>query len=92
MLVPTVKTEFFPTQDNGRVGITIELPIGTRQEITRDLALRVDKQFREKYPEIDVLNFSEGQADTDNTFAQLSDNGSHIIEMNVGLSKAHSFR
>ena len=86
MLVPTVKTEFFPTQDNGRVGITIELPIGTRQEITRDLALRIDKQFREKYPEIDVLNFSEGQADTDNTFAQLSDNGSHIIEMNVGLS------
>lgn len=85
-LVPTVKTEFFPTQDNARIGITIELPIGTRQEITRDLALRVDKQFREKYPEILVLNFTEGQADTDNTFAQLSDNGSHIIEMNVNLS------
>lgn len=85
-LIPTVKTEFFPTQDNARIGITIELPIGTRQEITRDLALRVDKQFREKYPEILVLNFTEGQADTDNTFAQLSDNGSHIIEMNVNLS------
>ena len=85
-LIPTVKTEFFPTQDNARIGITIELPIGTRQEITRDLALRVDKQFREKYPEIQVLNFTEGQADTDNTFAQLSDNGSHIIEMNVNLS------
>lgn len=85
-LIPTVKTEFFPTQDNARIGITIELPIGTRQEITRDLALRVDKQFREKYPEILVLNFTEGQADTDNTFAQLSDNGSHIIEMNINLS------
>ena len=55
-------------------------------EITRDLALRIDKQFREKYPEILVLNFTEGQADTDNTFAQLSDNGSHIIEMNINLS------
>lgn len=86
LLIPTVKTEFFPTQDNARIGITIEMPIGTRQEITRDLALRVDKQFREKYPEILVLNFTEGQADTDNTFAQLSDNGSHIIEMNVNLS------
>ncbi|MCS2892178.1 efflux RND transporter permease subunit [Parabacteroides faecis] len=86
MLIPMVKTEFFPTQDNARIGITIEMPIGTRQEITRDLALRIDKQFREKYPEILVLNFTEGQADTDNTFAQLSDNGSHIIEMNVNLS------
>ena len=86
MLIPVVKTEFFPTQDNARIGITIEMPIGTRQEITRELALRIDKQFREKYPEILVLNFTEGQADTDNTFAQLSDNGSHIIEMNVNLS------
>lgn len=85
-LLPTIKTEFFPTQDNARIGVTIELPIGTRQEIARDLALRVDKQFREKYPEIQIFNFTEGQADTDNTFAQLSDNGSHIISININLS------
>ncbi|MCC8134855.1 MAG: efflux RND transporter permease subunit [Tannerellaceae bacterium] len=85
MLVPTIKTEFFPTADNARIAITIELPIGTRQEITRDLALRVSEEFAEKYPEINVLNFREGQADTDNTFAQLSENGSHIISMNISL-------
>lgn len=85
MLVPTIKTEFFPTQDNARIGITIELPISTRQEISRDLALRIDKELREKYPEILISNFTEGQADTDNTFAQLSDNGTHIIDFNVNL-------
>jgi len=85
LLVPTIKTEFFPTQDNARISISIELPISTRQEITRDLALKIDQEFREKYPEIDVSNFSEGQADTDNTFAQLSNNGSHIISFNISL-------
>ncbi len=85
LLVPTIKTEFFPTQDNARIGINIELPIGTRQEITRELALQINKEFTEKYPEIEVINFSEGQADADNTFAQLSANGSHIIEFNISL-------
>lgn len=85
-LVPVIKTEFFPTQDNARIGITIELTIGTRQNISRDLALRLDKEFREKYPEIIVSNFTEGQADTDNTFAQLSNNGTHIIEFNINLT------
>ncbi len=85
LLVPTIKTEFFPTQDNSRIGINIELPIGTRQEITREIALQINKEFTEKYPEIEVINFSEGQADADNTFAQLSANGSHIIEFNISL-------
>ena len=84
-MIPIIKTEFFPTQDNARIGITIELPIGTRQEISRELALRIDQSFREKYPEIKISNFTEGTADTDNTFAQLSDNGSHIIEFNISL-------
>ncbi len=84
-LVPTLKTEFFPTQDNARISINVELPIGTRQEITRALALQIDQQLRENYPEIKMSNFTEGQASTDNTFAQMSDNGSHIISYNIGL-------
>lgn len=79
MLVPFLKTEFFPTQDNGRASVTIKLPVGTRQEIARDLVLDITKKFRENYPEITIMSMSEGQADTDNTFAQMSDNGPHII-------------
>ncbi|MDR1201078.1 MAG: efflux RND transporter permease subunit [Tannerellaceae bacterium] len=84
-LIPVIKTEFFPTQDNARIAISIELPVGIRQEITRDLAVKINRELTEKYPEIEVISFSEGQADTDNTFAQLSANGPHIIEFNISL-------
>lgn len=85
LLVPAVRTEFFPTQDNARIAVNIQLPIGTRQNITRDLALKINQEFMDKYPEIEVTNFSEGQADTDNTWAQLSENGTHIISFNISL-------
>lgn len=82
-----LKTEFFPTQDNARISIDVQLPVGTRQEITRDLALRIDQQFREKYPEIKTIGISEGVADTDNTFAAIQDNGTHRISFNISLTK-----
>lgn len=86
LITPALKTEFFPTQDNARISLTIKLPVGTRQEIARDLTLDIDKKFREKYPEIKMLSLREGQADTDNTFANMSDNGPHIISGYVSLS------
>ena len=82
-----LKTEFFPTQDNGRIGITIKLPVGTRQEITRDLALRIVEQFRRDYPEIITMSVNEGTADTDNAFASMQDNGTHLISSNIRLTK-----
>ncbi|OAV64880.1 Multidrug transporter MdtC [Bacteroidales bacterium Barb6XT] len=85
ILAGSVKTEFFPTQDNARVAINIELPIGTRQEITRELALQINSEFTEKYPEIRAINFNEGVAGTDNTWAQLGENGTHFIEFNINL-------
>jgi len=80
-LTKFISTEFFPTQDNARIGVTIELPVGTRTEISRELALKIDKEFREKYPEILISNFTVGQADTDNTFGSIQTNGTHIIHI-----------
>ena len=85
-LTKFISTEFFPTQDNARIGVTIELPVGTRTEISRELALKIDKEFREKYPEILISNFTVGQADTDNTFGSIQTNGTHIISYNINLS------
>ena len=87
LIGPRIKTEFFPTQDNARISVKIKLPIGTRQEITRDLALRIDEQFRASYPEIQAIGMSEGMADTDNTWASMQENGTHYISMNIRLSK-----
>lgn len=86
-LFPIMKTEYFPTQDNSRIGITIKLPAGTRQDITRDLALELTEKFMKKYPEIKICNVTEGAADSDNTFASISDNGTNIISFNINLYK-----
>ena len=84
---PQIKTEFFPAQDNARIAVKIKLPIGTRQEVTEELAVEIDKQFREKYPEIVAIGMSYGMADTDNTWASMQENGTHYISMNIRLTK-----
>lgn len=86
-LGPKLSTEFFPVQDNARIGVTIQLPVGTAQEITRDLALEISDRFRKAFPEIITVNLTEGQADTDNSFASMQDNGTHYISMNISLLK-----
>ncbi len=85
-IAPAVKTEFFPMQDNGRIAVKVKLPVGTRQEITRDVAMRISNQFRQNYPEITVLNATLGVADTDNAFASIQDNGTHYISFNITLT------
>ena len=84
-LMKHVGTEFFPTQDNGRIGVSLETPISTRVEITQDALQRLDSLWREKYPEIVVSSYTVGPASSDNTYASLSDNGSHIASMNIRL-------
>ena len=85
-LVRFVGTEFMPTQDNGRIGVIVELPIGTRTEISKEIGMRLYNQWMEQYPEIEVRNFTAGQASTDNTYASMTDNGSHILTFNISLS------
>jgi HAE1 family hydrophobic/amphiphilic exporter-1 len=87
ILGPMMKTEFFPAQDNSRVTINIKLPTGTRQDITRALSKRITNDFIRDYPEIEVCNFSEGSANSDNTFASLRDNGTNIISFNIRVVK-----
>ena len=88
LLTPMMKSEFFPVQDSARIGAEIKLPAGTRQEITRDLALELTERIKAAYPnEITMVNVREGQADTDNIFASLQDNGTHLISMNISLVK-----
>ncbi len=86
MLVGHVGSEFFPTADDGRLGVNLELPIGTRNEVSQAATQRLVDEWTEKYPEISVLNYTTGQASSDNTYASLSDNGTHIVSMNIRLT------
>ncbi|KAA6346156.1 Multidrug resistance protein MdtC [termite gut metagenome] len=82
----SVGTEFFPSSDNGSITASLELPIGTRKEVSQAIAARLTEEWMRKYPEIQVCNYRVGQADSDNIFASMQNNGSHIISFNIRLS------
>ena len=82
---PRMKTEFMPSADQGRMSATIELPIGTSQDVTRDVAARIYEKILQDIPEIQVLSYRFGQADTDNAFASMQNNGTYLISMNINV-------
>ena len=84
----TLKTEFMPEADNDIIGMTVEMPTGTRMEIARDLGHDIVNMINEKFPEVQIVSYSVGQADDDNAFASMQDNGSHLLSYRIRLSKA----
>ena len=86
--VPRMKTEYFPTQDQGRVSISAELPIGTAQDVTREVAAAMYEKIRADVPEIKVISYNFGQPDANNTFANMRSNGSYIVSFNINVHTA----
>ena len=82
---PKVKTEFFPTSDQGRITLQLELPAGTGQDITRELGFELYDKFIDQIPEIENCAFSLGQADSDNAFASMQNNGTHVLSYNINI-------
>ena len=85
VLGPKIKTDFFPSSDQGRITLQLELPAGTGQDITRELAHEIHKKFVAQIPEIVNCSYSLGQADTDNAFASMQTNGTHVVSYNVNI-------
>ncbi len=87
-----IGTGFFPQQDSARISVSLELPIGTRQQRAEEIANELANLWMTRWgtPDTKVLkacNFTTGQADTDNTFASMQNNGTHIISMNIAMYK-----
>ena len=85
LIAPNVKTEFMPKSDDGRITIQLELPAGTGQSVTRSLAHEIHGKFVEAVPEIVNCSFALGQADTDNAFASMQNNGTHVVSYNINV-------
>ena len=85
-----IGSENMPASDNARINATIELPVGTRMEITRDLSLQLSAEWREKYPEIEIVNFTVGQPSESNTWGSLMKNGSNVARFDIRLSKKNA--
>lgn len=83
--VTTIGTEFFPSSDEGYISAKIYLPVGTRQEITRELALKLQKKWKDENPEFETVSFTVGQASSSNVFGSLQNNASNIISMDIRL-------
>ena len=88
LIAPKLKTEFFPQSDSEQISATIELPMGTAQSVTGDLARRLYDQISEAVPEIRVFNYTFGQADSDNILASMQSNGTHILSMTMNIGTA----
>ena len=84
-LGPKVKTEYFATSDQGRITLQLELPAGTGQDITREIGYELYNKFVDQIPEIESCAFAFGQADSDNAFASMQNNGTHILSYNVNI-------
>ena len=84
-IAPNVKTEFMPKSDDGRLTIQLELPAGTGQSVTRTLAHEIYGKFVDAVPELVSCSFALGQADTDNAFASMQNNGTHVVSYNINV-------
>ena len=84
-IAPRVKTEFMPKSDDGRITLQLELPAGTGQDITRSIAHEIHGKFKAAIPEIVNCSYALGQADSDNAFASMQNNGTHIVSYNINV-------
>ncbi len=83
--VPSLKTEYMPKSDSGRLTASVELPVGTAQAVTGKLAFELYERWKEEIPEARVISFGFGQADTDNAFANMQTTGTYIISFNMDV-------
>lgn len=88
LLLNEVGTDFFPPSDNAQIGLTIELPVGTRVEQTRKLNTYLYELWKDKYPEIEIYQSSLGESDGSNIFMSMRSSGTYLISYTARLSKA----
>ena len=86
MLLTRVGTDFFPAVDNSQIGVTVELPVGTRVEHSRELNQYLYSQWKDKYPEIEVMSTTMGQSDGSNIFLSMGNSGTHLISYTMKLT------
>ena len=88
IFIPRLTTEYFPHSDSDRISATIELPMGTAQEVTADFAKRINDDIVAVVPEAEIINYTFGQADSDNTFASMQSNGTQLISFTINIGSS----
>lgn len=78
-------TDFMPENDESRITLVAELQSGIRVEESAQIARKIEKILRDKFPEVRLISASSG-SDDDNPFTSLfGKTGSNIINMTISL-------
>jgi len=85
VLGPRIKSEYIPKSDSGRLSATVELPVGTAQQVTAQLGAELAQRWKEEMPEARVISYSFGQADTDNAYASMQTTGTYLLSYNIDI-------
>lgn len=83
IMIPTcsvVKTDFMTSSDNSMITLEVYLPTGTRMEVARETAMKIDSIIHANYEkEVRIRSFTVGQADENNTWAAMQANATNLI-------------
>ena len=59
-LVPTLGTELMPEVDEGRISISVQLPVGTKFQVTDALVKKLEEEVQESVPELRTMRTRSG--------------------------------
>jgi HAE1 family hydrophobic/amphiphilic exporter-1 len=82
-LVPRIGFEFMPKEDRGLIQGTVELPVGTRVEVTRDVMRDIDRIIREEIPAEGVKAVFTRCGKSESGFS--SDEGAYVGHFGVSV-------
>ncbi|MBO5655597.1 MAG: efflux RND transporter permease subunit, partial [Rikenellaceae bacterium] len=88
VLLKFVPMEFFSKTDSASINATVKLEQNIGVDYTARIARQIDSIIYAKYPEVDRVQATAGASSSDNMFAAMSDNGSHIVTYRLKLPTA----
>jgi len=79
-LIPTLGTELLPEVDEGRISINVQLPVGTKFQVSDALVKSIEKEVQESIPELKTMRTSSGGGR-----GWMSASGSHAGNISINL-------
>ncbi len=89
LLLPFVKKEFMPKEDNSFLAAKVELPVGMQVAEAKAFALSLEERLRRELPEIKISSTIVGQTSSSSSSTMGSQNTTNAIDYFFGLVKPY---
>lgn len=84
-LMRFVGSEFMPEEDTGDLRITVDLPLGTRVEVTDEIARRIELIYKDNVPEAKLTYVRSGESTRGMGRIFGGSSGSHVVTSGAKL-------